>query len=149
MKLTAKVIIVMIFAGLAGCSSLLLQPADFAWPIEAAMKVDDTGKVSDQRYAFSFNAKQLFFVETGDSTAFASKELRVIRNTKGYYFITSAGFKNVYVFSAAESALKLDNTIPVSQTGLISPAFNQRQPYIELLDGANKYLLDNKGITGK
>jgi len=31
---------------------------------------------------------------------------------------------------------------------LVSPAFNARPPWIELVDGSEKYLLDNKGFKG-
>jgi hypothetical protein len=56
---------------------------------------------------------------------------------KGYYFITASKFKNVYVFGQIEGGLKLTNKILVSQDGLENPAFNQRPPYIQLLNGEN------------
>jgi hypothetical protein len=46
-----------------------------------------------------------------------------------------------------EGGMKLENKILVSETGLVSPAFNQKSPNIELLDSPNKYLLNNKGIV--
>ena len=64
----------------------------------------------------------------------------------GCYFITSEQFKNVYVFEADDGALVLENKIQVSETGLKNPALNQREPYVELIDGTEKLLLTNDGI---
>jgi len=40
------------------------------------------------------------------------------------------------------------NKIFISEFGLQAPAFNQRNPYIELVDGSNKMNLSNQGIEG-
>ena len=40
----------------------------------------------------------------------------------------------------------MSNTILVNETGLSNPAFNQRSPYIELLDDAKTYKLTFEGI---
>jgi hypothetical protein len=42
----------------------------------------------------------------------------------------------------------LNNKIFISEFGLQTPAFNQRNPYIELVDGSNKMNLTSKGIEG-
>jgi len=39
----------------SACSMLTLQPADFSWPVESAIKVDDQGNVSEERYSIDFN----------------------------------------------------------------------------------------------
>ena len=52
---------------LAGCSSLMLKPGDFAWPIESTLNVDTQGFVQSERYSFSLNVKELLFSETQDS----------------------------------------------------------------------------------
>ncbi len=52
----------------AACSTLKLQQADFAWPVESVIAVEENGKVSDDRYSISFDTKELFFEETEDST---------------------------------------------------------------------------------
>lgn len=83
---------------LAACSSLLLEPAQFSWPIESVLKVDKDGFVNEERHSINFNTKALFFEETQDSLSFAGKTLHLIRNNEGYYFMTSTDFKNVYVF---------------------------------------------------
>lgn len=134
---------------LAACSTLTLQPADFSWPVESVLKVDDNGQAMEKRFSFSFNTKELFLKETNDSLGYKNKELRVIRDNKGYYFMVADNFKNVYVFKTDEGAFRLDNKITISDTtGIESPAFNQRTPYIELTyDTSKKINLTNEGIV--
>ncbi len=131
----------------AACSSLILKPADFSWPIENVLKVDNKGFVEEQRYAFSLKVKSLFFEEFADSNNVAGKEIRIIRDKLGYVYITGKNFKNVYVFISMEGGMKLEEKIMITEKGLVSPAFNQKSPNIELLDSPNKYLLNNKGIV--
>jgi len=142
----AFALLVLIFAAIA-CSTLTLKPAEYAWPIENALKVDVKGNVIEQRYSFTLNVKPLFFEEFQDSTNYIGKEIRIIRDKAGYYFITAKEFKNVYVFKSIESGMQLENKILISeQRGLTAPAFNQKSPNIELLDNPNKYLLNFKGL---
>jgi hypothetical protein len=141
-----KYVIIMTAAVLAGCSSLRLSPADFSWPVESVIRVDDNGMAKEDRYALSFNAKPLYFEETGDSLAYLDRDLRVIRDTLGYYYITGNKFKNVYVFTMGDGAFNLYNEIQVSETGIANPVFNQRPPYVELIEGDNQYYLSNSGI---
>lgn len=132
---------------LAACSTLMLQPANFAWPLETVLKIDDEGNVKEDRYALNFNTKTLFFEETQDSLAYRDKTIRLIRNNEGYYFMTAVNFKNVYVFSVDKNAFALKTKIMISETkGLSNPAFNQRNPYIELLDDGIFYKLTSDGI---
>lgn len=132
---------------ISACSSLTLKPADYAWPIENVLKVDNKGFIEEQRYSFTLKVKTLFYEEFKDSTNFSGKEIRLIRDKVGFYYITGKEFKNVYVFAPEESGMCLENKILVTETGLVSPAFNQKSPNIELLDSSNKYLLNNKGIV--
>ena len=142
-----KFFVLLLLLILPACSTLILKPADFAWPVESVLKVDKNGFVQEQRFSFSFNVKDLFFRETGDSLGYKSKELHLIRDTKGYYFITANNFKNVYVFNANDGTLKLNNKIEISDsTGMKNPAFNQRSPYIDLSYGSKKINLTNEGI---
>jgi hypothetical protein len=132
----------------AACSTLTLKSGDYAWPIENALKVDSKGSITEQRYAFSINVKPLFWEEFKDSTNYIGKEIRIIRDKSGFYFIAGKDFKNVYVFKTIESGMALENKIVLSeQKGLVNPAFNQKAPNIELLDTPNKYLLNSKGIV--
>jgi len=139
-----------LFLFFAACSSLVLKPVDFAWPVESVLHVNDEGFVKEDRHTLFFNAKVLFLEETGDSTAYLNKDLRIIRDTKGYYFVTSQNFKNVYVFIGIDGELNLDNKIEISEEeGMNNPAFNQRLPYVELVDNGKKTLLSNEGIESE
>ena len=129
------------------CSVLTLQPANFSWPIESILPVDDQGNVAEDRYSVEFNTKGLFFEEFNDSLAFEGKEINLIRNNEGNYFITASEFKNVYVFKANEGTLALHKKINISETALNKPAFNQRDSYIELIDGDKKFNLSSQGIV--
>jgi len=132
----------------AACSVLTLQPANFSWPLESVLPVDDNGKVTEDRYSLEVNTVGLFFEEFQDSLSYKGKEIRMIRDNQGFYFLTSTNFKNVYVFKADEGKLVQENKIFISEFGLKTPAFNQRDPYIELVDGTNKMNLTHKGIDG-
>lgn len=132
---------------LAACSSLKLEPAQFNWPLESVLKVDDEGFVKEERHSMNFNTKALFLEETQDSLSYLGKTIRLIRNNEGYYFMTATNFKNVYVFSVDKNAFNLKTKILISETtGLSNPAFNQRSPYIELLDDGKAYKLTSEGI---
>lgn len=122
----------------AGCSPLMLKPANFSWPIEDELKSDSHGMVHEDRYSLSFSIKPLMYAETKDSIHVANKPIRLIRGVRGYYYITAPKFKNVYVFSQGDGGLVLEKKIAVSEEGLTSPAFNQRPPYIELINGNGK-----------
>lgn len=141
-------ILLLIFLG--ACSTLVLKPADFSWPIETVLKVEDNGNVQAKRYSIKFNTRNLFLKETGDSLGYQNKQLILIRNEKGYYFMVADNFKNVYVFQNNDGVLKLEKAIKISDsTGIKNPAFNQRPPYIELTYGHNndkKLYLTANGI---
>jgi hypothetical protein len=114
------------------------------------LKVDSNGSVKEVRHSISFNTKDLFLEETGDSLGYEDKEIRVIRDTKGFFYITAKNFKNVYVFSDDEGKLCLDDKIVISEESVMeNPVFNQRPPYIELVDGQTKHLLSNEGIKNE
>jgi len=142
------VILLIVIPLIAACSVLTLQPANFSWPLESVLPVDDQGNVADDRYSVQFNIKGLFYEELQDSLAYKGKELRVIRNNEGFYFITAPKFKNVYVFNADEGTLALHKKIFISEMVLDKPAFNQRDSYIELIDGDKKINLTSQGIEG-
>ena len=133
---------------IAACSVLTLQPANFSWPLESILPVDDNGNISEDRYSIEVNTVGMFFEEFQDSLSYKSKEVRMIRDNQGFYFLTSTNFKNVYVFKVDEGKLVQENKIFISEFGLQTPAFNQRDPYIELVDGTNKMNLTYKGIEG-
>lgn len=118
------------------CSTVTLENANFGWPVEAVLTVNSMNMIEEGRYAFVVNVAPLATAEFQDSTALRGKALRIIRNAQGYYFVTGPRFKNVYVFRAGEGSFEGVTSIRVSETGLNQPAFNQRHPFIELLDGS-------------
>ena len=122
----------------SACTTLTLKPVNYAWPVESVLKADAKGMVEEQRYMISFNIKPLMFEETKDSSKAENAEIRLIRDLQGYFFVTAKGFKNVYVFAPGEGSLKLEKKIMILEKGLDAPAFNQRSPYIQLLDGKEK-----------
>jgi hypothetical protein len=147
MKISVIFILFLLFV-LAGCSSLILKPGDFAWPIESVLKVDDSGKIEDKQFYFSINVKELLFTETQDSVNISNVTLRIIRDGRGFYFITASKFKNVYIFQQTDGGLQLTRKILVAKNGLENPAFNQRSPYIELLNEQNSpILLTHEGVS--
>lgn len=119
-----------------GCSTVALKPADFSWPVEVVVKPDSKGMVQEARYQVAFNVKPLLFEEFQDSVNIA-KPLRLIRDYRGYYFITGNDFKHVYVFEQDDASLTLAKKIKVTEKGLQSPAFNQKNQFIELISTAN------------
>ena len=145
---TLIIAIVSCLVFITGCTNLVLKPADFGWPVESVLKLDNNGMVMEKRYSFSFNTRELFLAETSDSSGFGGRDLRLIRDNKGYYFITANNFKNVYVFYPDNGSLVMSNKIAITDSiGMTNPAFNQRPPYIELIYNTDRKLyLNNDGI---
>ena len=132
----------------AGCSSVMLQPADFSWSVETVLKVNQNGLVSEDRYAFDINVKPIFYEEFSDSNSIAGREIRVIRDRAGHYYFTGTGFKNIYLFMPVEGGMKLADKINISDSlTLRTPMFNQKSANVELIDGSKKYLVIGKEIV--
>ena len=144
-----KYLILSLLFIMAGCTSLTLEPADFSWPVESVLTVSKDGFVNEERHFLFFNTRKLFLEEAMDSTIYVNKEIRIIRDMKGYYFITSDNFKNVYVFTIDDGELCIDSKILISESGIRNPVFNQRTPYIELVEENSQYLLSNSGIISE
>jgi hypothetical protein len=134
MKTKLKIFVCVLALQIVGCSTLVLRPVDFSWPVEVTLQPDGKGNVRDARYQLSFNVRALLFEELQDSTGATKHSLHVLRDQEGYYFITAKGFKNVYVFGHGDGTLRLQKKIPVSEKGLNAPALNQRAPYISLIN---------------
>lgn len=120
---------------LPACSSFSLQQVDYGWPVESVLKVADNNVVTEGRHAISFNVAPLAEQEFENANALKGKEIRLLRSNEGMYYVTGPGFKYVYVMAPEASELKLHRRYEVSQTGLKNPALNQREPYVELIDG--------------
>lgn len=133
---------------LVSCSPLALKDVHFGWPVESVLTVNDQNRIEERRYSIVADLTPLADEEFEDSTALRGKEIRLLRGETGYYFITGKGFKHVYVFTPAEGELTLVTKIAVSESGLATPAMNQRPPYVELLDGREiRLLLTPSGVA--
>ena len=141
--LTLSMCVASLFGAAACGPSLVLQGVDYAQPIESVLSPNSNAEVHDQRYAVKFNLSPVL-EEEGVSSV---DQVRLIRNSAGYYFLTAAGFNNVYVFAPDESELSLETKINITGSGLQQPAFNQRNGQIELVDMAtgDTYNLDQNG----
>ncbi|MDX1671961.1 MAG: hypothetical protein R3211_06440, partial [Balneolaceae bacterium] len=132
-----------------GCKqSLVISQVDYAQPIETVLQPDDNGMVHDVRQGIKFNVLPLQQAETGNSSSVTITEIRMIRGKEGFYYVTAPGFKNVYVMAPGKGRLSLENKIMISENGIGKPAFNQREPYILLLNRETNetYTLNANGI---
>jgi len=144
-KLTTLLMCIALLFGASACGpSLVLQGVDYAQPIESVLSPDSNADVHDQRYAVKFNISPVL-QEEGVSTV---DQIRLIRNSPGYYFLTAQGFNNVYVFSPEANELELESKINITDNGLQQPAFNQRNGTIELVDMStgDTFNLDQNGL---
>lgn len=133
---------------LVGCSALTLTPSDFSWPVESELSADRNGMVQEDRYHLRFSVKPLLFAEFQDSAKVSGKTFRIIRDREGYYYVTGPQFKHVYVFEHRPAGLSQSAKILVNESGLRSPAFNNRPPHVQLLNGRDKpILLTKSGVV--
>lgn len=133
---------------LSSCAGFQLDRVDFAWPVESAVTVSALNTIEDVRYGVAAGVANLAMEEFQDSSALRGTELRLLRSSEGYYFVTGPRFKHVYVFTPGAYSLSLSSAIMVSESGLKSPALNQRPPHIELVDGDGfRRLLTNDDIV--
>lgn len=107
----------------------------YAWPVESVLEVGNNNIVEDGRNGLIFSVGPIAEKEFADSTSLRGKEIRLLRNNEGFYFLTGKKFKNVYVLSSGTGKLSVRSQIEVAPRGLENPALNQRVPYVELLDG--------------
>ncbi len=135
---------------LASCSALKIEHVDYGWPVEVVATATSANMVSAERYGLAFSVAKIAEAEFQDSSALAGQQVRVLRSNEGFYFLTGPRFKNVYVLRPSEGELVKESVIPVSPTGLRSPALNLRSPYVELLDadGFRKLLTRNDIAEG-
>jgi hypothetical protein len=147
LRLLGNVTAAMLLVFAVACGpSLTLTDVDYAQPMESVASPDQNGNVQDVRLGISFNVTALNAKERGEGSALP-EEVRFIRSRDGYYFVTAPGYMNVYVFEVEERALDLKKIIRVSGAGLANPAFNQRSPYIQLVDGDVEYRLTKDGLA--
>lgn len=147
-----NLILISMFMSLAmiGCSSLQLQPADFSWASEEIVEVGSKGMVEAKRYSVAFTVTPLLAKEfaTDSMAAKNTNEVRLIRDKAGFYYLTGKKFKNVYVLAQSEGALAVSNTITISaEKAMDDPKFDQKDTYIELWNGKEKFQLTKGGAT--
>ena len=133
---------------LVGCSSLQLQPADFSWAAEEIIEVGSKGMVDAKRYSVAVTVTPLLAKEFATDTMAAknTNEVRLIRDKAGFYYLTAKKFKNVYVLVQSEGALAVNNTLVISaEKQMDDPKFDQKDSYIELWNGKEKFQLTKGG----
>ncbi|MTI86691.1 MAG: hypothetical protein FH748_01845 [Balneolaceae bacterium] len=130
-------------------SSFEVSNVDYAHRIESVLIPEKDGQVYDQRHGLHFNILPIQQQEFNDIDELKVDEVRLIRNSEGYYFITANGFNHVYVMEQGEGKLILKEKIKVAENGLIDPAFNLRSPYVHLLDQKSSTIvsLTSSGIN--
>lgn len=135
----------LVFAVACG-PSLTLTDVNFTEPMESVVSPDASGNVADVQKGIRFNIVPVNNKEHGQGASLPS-EVRFIRGPEGYYFLTAQGYNNVYVFKPKARELELHKIIFVSEAGLANPAFNERSPVIQLIDGNVEYRLTKDGLT--
>ncbi|MCK9408588.1 MAG: hypothetical protein WCX28_08075 [Bacteriovoracaceae bacterium] len=148
MKKTLVFIVIAASLAIVGCSSLQLQPADFSWAAEEIVDIGAKGMVDAKRYSVAFNVTALLTKEfAADSMAAKNtQEVRLIRDKAGFYYLTGKKFKNVYVLAQSDGALAVSNTLAISaEKAMDDPKFDQKDTYIELWNGKDKYQLSKGG----
>jgi hypothetical protein len=131
---------------LASCG-MTVENVHYAWPVESVLPVGDDNIVQDGRHSLQFSVAAIAEEEFENVGALRGKEIRLLRSVEGYYFLTAKRFKHVYVLKPAPSELRLESRIAVAPNGLQDPAFNQRPPYVELLDGGKAIRLTSDEIV--
>ena len=132
---------------LSGCATVTIKPVDFSWSFESVLTADSAGMVSGEPRTIAFDAGALFTAEAGKQGTAANKTVRIIRDRDGYYFVTSNGFKHVYVFASERGELTLEKKVLIAEEGMEKPYFNRRDQGIELGANGRVYLLTRKGIV--
>ena len=89
----------------------------------------------------------LFRAEDEAQGTAAKKTVRIIRDREGYYFVTSPGFKHVYIYRGGKGKLTLEKKVLIAEAGMEKPFFNRRDQGIELGANGQVYLLTKKGIV--
>ena len=152
MKSIQKALFLLVIASLVflqACQkALVIKNVNYAQNIESVLEPDDEGTVSDVRHGIRFSVLSLQATEFEQDSTKVIRQIRLIRNNQGYYFITANNFKHVYVMKPAKGELKLENKILVNESGISNPALNWRSPLVELvgLGSTEQLFLTENGI---
>ena len=147
MKAVLRIVVLSCCAFTLASCGLTIENVRFGWPVESVLPVGDDSMIQDGRYGLHFSVTAIAQEEFESPGALRGKEVRLLRSSEGYYFLTAKRFKHVYVLKPGESTLKLETSILVAEQGLQDPALNQRIPYVELLDGGKVIRLASDGIA--
>jgi len=138
MKSTTHLFVAILFLTtvlFTGCKqSMVISKVDYSQSIESVLAPDENGLVKDMQHGLTFNIKPLQYAETQDTSSITTKEVRYIRGSEGYYYITAPNYQHVYVMAPEKGKLTLKKKLSVSENGLNQPAFNQRNSYVQLLN---------------
>ena len=115
------------------CKTFVVKDVNYSQQIESVLIPDDEGNVTDVRHGITFNVTPFQKKEFGTLDSTQIREVRMIRNSEGFYFITANQFKNVYVMEPGDGSLKLKKKIKVSEQGISQPAFNMRNGSVQLV----------------
>ncbi len=151
-SLIKNILYVLFLVSITNCkSTFMIENVDYASYLESVIKPDKDGFVVDLKNNIRFSIHSLVEREFGLNDPTIINEIRLIRNTRGYYFITAHKFKHVYVFLPESGKLKLKNRIEVSSSGIEYPFLNWREPYVELVSDTMKliFYLNERGIFEK
>lgn len=137
---------------LQGCTNkLIVKNVNYAQHVESVLEPNSNGMVTDYRYGLSFNMLPFQYEEFNDSSRVLINQIRLIRNDAGFYFITADAFKHVYVMKPGDSRLMMEAKILVDDQGLENPAFNWRNPLVQIIskDKAESVFLNQHGIVNE
>lgn len=116
------------------CKTFVVKNVNYSHQIESVLTPDENGIVNDVRHGITFNITPFHKKEFGENdSTHQIKEIRLIRNADGFYFITANQFKNVYVMEPGNASLKLKKKIKVSEERISEPAFNMRDGVVQLV----------------
>lgn len=132
-KITPIILLASIVMLGSACKTFEVQDVNYAHEIETVLIPNEEGEVSDVRHGLTFNVAPFQKEEFGENDSTEIKEVRLIRDASGYYFITASQFKNVYVMQSGNGKLKLKKKIKVSEDRLAAPALNLRNGIVELV----------------
>ncbi|MDZ7806869.1 MAG: hypothetical protein U5K71_07115 [Gracilimonas sp.] len=133
-RITQTLLGLLLITVASACNSFVVENVDYSQQLESVLVPDENGNVTDVRHGISFNVNALKEQEFGASDSTKQiREIRLIRNADGFYFITANQFTNVYVMEPGKGSLKLKNKIKVSESPLEDPAFNLRTSGVQLV----------------
>lgn len=147
-KLPPLILLVCVSLIGTACNKFVIEGVNYSQEIESVLEPDEAGNVEDIRHGITFNINPLLQEEFEAKEQTSIDEIRLIRNSEGFYFITANNFRHVYVMEPGQGELILKNKILVSDDRLISPAFNLRDGIVQLINTETNeiYALRSNGI---